>query len=295
MEKTTPAYWIDNAAEAYESVDNDNKVITIATAAQLAKLAKDIKDNDTGAGGTSTFKYLGYTFKLTADIDLGGKIWTPIGADLASPYSCTFRGTFDGNNHTISNMNAVHNEYAGLFGPLHSGYQLPIIIKDLTIKDFVVESNHFAGGIAAWFNRGGDLMSITNCSVIDGTITSSPELLGTNWDNGDKVGGICGYVFDGEQLLTIKRNTVSKVNITAYRDFGGLIGAADGLEVTENTISDVNLYQNNTNAYKPDAITTYDAVVGKEIANKKACNIHDNTVTNVKKYTGTPGAYTEVQ
>ena len=41
-------------------------------------------------------KAAGYDFVLKADIDLGGKDWEPIKH---------FNGTFNGNNHTISNFN----------------------------------------------------------------------------------------------------------------------------------------------------------------------------------------------
>lgn len=177
--------WINHAASSYESVDETNKIITISTAAQLAKLAKDIQDND---ANPSTFEYMGWTFKLTSDIDFSGKIWTPIGADLTNYYQASFRDTFDGNHHKITNMHAVANGWAGLFGPIHSGME--VIIKDLTIEDFVVESNHYAGAIVGWIEQASQAVTISGCVVNQGTITSTPELIGTSYDNGDKVGGI---------------------------------------------------------------------------------------------------------
>ena len=284
-EATGPQYWINYAAASYESVDETNKVITIANAAQLAKLAKDIQDNDSKP---STFAYMGYTFKLTADIDLAGKIWTPIGADLANFYQASFRGTFDGDSHKISNMNSVHTEYAGLFGPVHSG--MPVVIKNLTVDQFVLVSNHYAGAVAAWIEQASEAVTITNCTASNGTITSSPIQINNEWDNGDKAGGICGFAH-GSSTFVVTDNTVSNVDITAYRDLGGVLGYAYQMSnISGNTISNVNVYQNNTNAYKSDPITTFDAVIGRNAGSTPS----NNTVTNFKKYTGVPGAYTEV-
>ena len=48
---------------------------------------------------------------LTADIDLTGKVWTPIGTG----YDNSYNGTFDGGGHTITGLTFTTNdEYAGL-------------------------------------------------------------------------------------------------------------------------------------------------------------------------------------
>lgn len=92
--------------------DNSQSEFTITTAAQLAGLAEWVNE------GTV---FEGKTIKLGADIDLNGKkdgatewfsgdtlntkhIWTPIG-QYAGTYD--FRGTFDGQGHTIYRMAAV--------------------------------------------------------------------------------------------------------------------------------------------------------------------------------------------
>lgn len=281
--------WINHVASSYESVDETNKIITISIAAQLAKLAKDIQDND---ANPSTFEYMGWTFKLTSDIDLSGKIWTPIGADLTNYYQASFRGTFDGNHHKITNMHAVANGWAGLFGPIHSGME--VIIKDLTIEDFVVESNHYAGAIVGWIEQASQAVTISGCVVNQGTITSTPELIGTSYDNGDKVGGICGNIYKATSAASEVRivgNTVSNVDITAYRDLGGLLGyAANVTTISGNTVSSVNIYQNNTNAYK-DSVTTYGPIIGRNVNSVTS----GNTTENVNIYTGTPGSYNIVE
>ena len=90
----------------------ENKVITITTAEELAGMAEDL-----------TADYV-----LDADIDLTGITWTPIGTYKPSgeseeeqeiPASDTaFTGTFDGQGHTISNLTITGEDgiAVGLFG-----------------------------------------------------------------------------------------------------------------------------------------------------------------------------------
>lgn len=81
---------------------------------------------------------------LTADIDLTGFVFRPIGT-LAEP----FTGTFDGNGYIISGLNLQSSEeYQGLFG-----YSLGLICNVTLAGDCTVSGSSFAGGIAG-FNGG---------------------------------------------------------------------------------------------------------------------------------------------
>ena len=78
----------------------------------------------------NTFK--GATVTLTDDIELNNEAWTPIGAFVngAFDFDHSFQGSFDGGNHTISNLNVeVTNGAAGLFG----GVQNCGTIKDVKL------------------------------------------------------------------------------------------------------------------------------------------------------------------
>lgn len=79
------------AAEVTEGsvIDWTAQAITITTAEQLKEFAAKVNAGNTFEGKTVT---------LGADIDLDNGAWTPIGTN-----STPFKGTFDGNNHTISN------------------------------------------------------------------------------------------------------------------------------------------------------------------------------------------------
>ena len=57
--------------------------------------------NDGSQGG-----YAGVSFKLTSDLDLSGVEWAPIGnMNDMETHSTLFLGSFDGDGHTISNLN----------------------------------------------------------------------------------------------------------------------------------------------------------------------------------------------
>ena len=215
-----------------------------------------------------------YTYNkmlLTADLDLSGEAWLPIGNLKAYPGQ-SFDGTFDGNGHSISNLTTTgdgvaNNCVAGLFGSVVNG-----TIKNLTVKNVNISSTHYAAGIVAYTSN---KPVIRNCHVIGGTISSLPEWLGSGFDNGDKIGGIMGYATAGS---VIDQCTVKDINLRAYRDFGGIVGFSAG-SVTNCNASNIELVQDNTNAYKDETITTYAAIIGRDSATEKENNTSDAVTT----------------
>ena len=78
--------------------------------------------------------YTGVTVTLKADINLNNANWTPIGTPQHS-----FKGTFDGQNHTVSNLRVnieARPDYnvAGLFGEIGLGG----VVKDLLVESGIV-------------------------------------------------------------------------------------------------------------------------------------------------------------
>ncbi len=106
------------------------KPYQINSAEQLALLAKNVNNGEKDTDE----KY--YTFKnyiLTANIDLSGKIWVPIGAAAAS-----FMGSFDGNGYTISNLYTDYRivtgaSYFGLFGQIFEAKIFNVQVKGATV------------------------------------------------------------------------------------------------------------------------------------------------------------------
>lgn len=76
--------------------------------------------------------------KLMADIDLQYEVWTPIGKyDPWYNGDIVYSGTFDGNNHTISNLKVEKVYCSGFFGNVDDGHvkNLGIINADLKCSE----------------------------------------------------------------------------------------------------------------------------------------------------------------
>ena len=128
--KTTDITWYDDSKNEFE----------ISTAAQLAGLAQLVNS------GTETFP--DKIIKLTADIDLGGKTWTPIGNSIKANFA--FKGGFYGQGHIISNLYVPDTYCPGLFGNVMNTNSL---IQDLVVTGTVMASE-IAGDDGA-FSVGG--------------------------------------------------------------------------------------------------------------------------------------------
>ena len=131
------------AAELAAATDNTNKVVTVDSGKLLAALAQSVNDSN------DSKDYSDYTIKLTKNLDLNGNVWTPIGTKGTSN---VFKGTFDGNGATISNLKISGGLYVALFGETSGA-----TIKDLTVTGEV--SGEDVAGIVA---KATDT-TITNC------------------------------------------------------------------------------------------------------------------------------------
>lgn len=233
--------------------------------------------------------YSGTTVKLTADIALAKAPWTPIG--LNADEANKFKGTFDGEGHTITGL-YVNTEAgytaAGFFGALNgtaknftidgatikhisTGVQTDNgiavvagsiykggIIEGVTVKNAVVEGNRYVGGISGYAY--GD---VKNCVVENITLTATPDDKSGSYDNGDKVGGIVGY-FSDEANYKISGNRVLNATIKAYRDMGGMVGCANGANsVINNSINVATIIvDQETNSYGAK-VANANAIVGR--------------------------------
>lgn len=223
--------------------------------------------------------FSGKTITLTADIDLDGIDWKPIGNVTSYP-GITFAGTFDGGEHTISNLttsdNTTAHASAGLFGSITGK------VRNLKLENVNVSSSHYAGAIVGYSSEGVG-MEISNCHVNGGTIVSSPEAVNGGHDNGDKVGGIIGYTVAGD---VVKGCSVSNITVSGYRDIGGIAGGS-AANVSNCTATAVTIVQDNTNAYKNERITTYKSIIGRDLGGTKTGNTASNMTYCIKNLTTT--------
>ena len=111
---------------------------------------------------------------LTADINLSGIDWTPIGID----YNHQYTGTFNGGGHTITGLTVTGSyKYAGLFGDIdENGTVKNVVLEGVQITSD--NSSGYAGGVA-----GDSWGTIENCSVsgsVSGT-TFAGGVVGSQW------------------------------------------------------------------------------------------------------------------
>ena len=137
---------------------------------------------------------------LTADIDLTGKTWTPIGDGSTSANS--YQGTFDGQGHRITGLAITTDNQSGENATLFNGIGGNGEVKNLQLVDvdYDVKQGGASGGIA-WDNFG----TITACSVT-GTIAAASG----------SVGGIAAVNFGTITACWFKGS------ITGYRFAGGI-------------------------------------------------------------------------
>ena len=177
---------------------------------------------------------------LTADIDLTGKDWSPIGTNFYNSYA----GTFDGGGHTIMGLTVTTNDqYVGLFGRLGKAGT----VKNVVMDGIQITCNHrlgYAGGVAG-FSWGG---TIENCSVsgsVSGTICAG-GVVGIQWEASItgcsssatvkgmvQVGGVAGETNSGATMAACYATGNVTIEIDPINNIlgGGLVGFNAGSSV----------------------------------------------------------------
>ena len=243
-EFNTPAEVVEmwNGSEVNEPKQSatDANVYEIEFPSELAWLAAAV--NGTLPETKATVEpqdFAGKTFKLMNDIDLCGHEWTPIGNGKH------FKGTFDGQGHTISGMTIT--DHAGLnqkalFGTVSGTPTIKNLVIDnasvvmpagfkgdyyaaglvgtyygtLTVENVTVKNSTFVGNnkVAGLLAHDGvcSNLKIDNCHVLNCNISS------TNLVDGGNVGGLLGLFqgqADGEHKITrssVKGSTILGIN-----------------------------------------------------------------------------------
>ncbi|MBQ8046421.1 MAG: hypothetical protein IJ196_00645 [Prevotella sp.] len=127
--------WAISEKDGIYQIDNADDLIAFSTL---------VVDGNTSANAV-----------LTADIDLAGKLFFPIGME-----GFAYVGNFDGQQHRIKNMVLDSSDnYQGLFGVIGGGAVIRNIIIDETCY---VTGNDFVAGLVGGSNGGGTAV-IENC------------------------------------------------------------------------------------------------------------------------------------
>ena len=194
LEGCTIGNWVDGGGESGEAkdlgyiYDSNTNTYTVYNADGLMNVAELVNGGKTDINIT-----------LTADIDLTGKDWTPIGTD----YDNSYKGTFDGGGHTITGLTFTTNdEFTGLFGWLNRAGT----VKNVVMEGVQITSNQIYGGSIGGV-VGSGWGTIENCSV-------SGNVSGTVY-----VGGVVGVQIGGS--IT---GCSSSATVKGTVDVGGVAG-----------------------------------------------------------------------
>ena len=218
-------YTVSLAAEKGYIIEDDGSY-TVTSTDGLMNVAELVKGGKTDINIT-----------LTADIDLTGKNWTPIGTD----YDNSYKGTFDGGGHTITGLTFTTNdEYAGLFGWLNRAGT----VKNVVMEGVQITSNQIYGGKiggVAGYSEG----TIENCSVsgsVSGTVYVG-GVVGAQWEGSITgcsssatvkgtvyVGGVTGQTNSSATLTACYAtgNVIIEIHPTNNISGGGLVGFNGG-------------------------------------------------------------------
>ena len=185
------------------------------------------------------FSYTGKWFRLTNNIDLNNKLWTPIGIDALH----SFGGSLDGGGKTISGLKVeTDRQWAGLFGSVRGTYGVPMTMRDLTLKNgsvkFTSSGTSYSGGLVAAV-EGETVLELRNVVAenltVSGGIFGSGGLLGkgrvamTNCHNrggsvtGGYAGGLAGMGYSNLQDHVLAGCTNS-AKVVGKRTAGGMTG-----------------------------------------------------------------------
>ena len=191
--------------------------ISLASKSISGKTVYEIK-NEADLKYLTTFEYKFSDFELANDITLSSSNFEPIGKNITDK----FRGSLDGNGHTIYNLKQ-ENDSTGLF------YKIEASISDLKIKNADLTSTGNNSGVLASESY---RSTITNVLTEGNLSTSSTSAY---------VGGIIGYAED-----TDFKNVVNETSLSGNKS-GEIVGYLGSNSTITNALNQ-GLVSNNRSA-----------------------------------------------
>lgn len=196
-------YWTDRVTEQPAGYSVNGDAVTVGSAEAFAWFAKQVETND----------FAGKTVSLTADIDMSEYIWRPING--------RFAGTFDGGDHTISNVFSAEGCAVTSSSILYGNgifHRVSGTVRNLVISNAVIgtsDNTNIVGVVAGYCENA----EFVNVSVVDSQISGF-----------GKVGGIVGMQESG--TVTLTNCSVRNIVIEGAYNCAGFIGLAQGTVVS---------------------------------------------------------------
>lgn len=168
------ATWTDHGAYSITWYDKNQTSFDISTPQELAGIAYLVNNNFTD--------FSGKTINIRADIDLSTRNWVPIGLG-----SYVFKGSVEGNNYTISNINIVTGTSSA---PFATGFWI-------NISNSEIKNLNFKGSVNADFNNLGlvafraEMCTFENINVVSGITFNHPNVHhSTNYEYPSNIAGM---------------------------------------------------------------------------------------------------------
>lgn len=248
----TTDYWQNSYASSFAGGSGtSSSPYLISNGAQLARMAYLVN-------GSSYSSYNADYFRLTTDIDLSGKIWTPIGLVH------NFAGNFDGNGYTINGLtctmyssddpiygfDAYSSSYfgMGLFGYLYGSAD----VYDFVLTNVDIGNNTEYGNMisspSSYLYVGGVCAYSYGTSSTSKVVISQVGVFGSvncafyDFNSTQYIGGIVGRMY----YFTTLEKSFNYASVTSgytegstsYGYVGGLVGYAYGSSSSKNVITD---------------------------------------------------------
>lgn len=199
---------------------NPKKTYKIKNEAQLRGLASLVNEEQYAWKPNHTEDFSNTKFILVNDISLSGD-WEPIGHGSSN----SFKGTFDGEGHTIKGLNVKKgHDYSGLFGYLKGA------VSNLNVEGSVNSLNSCTGAIAGRIDTEA---SVTGCSTH------------VSVNGRDKTGGIVGESKGGTIELCKSHGDVSgtyKIGGIVGENFGGKVIQCGNSSEIKSTTRNIGIY-----------------------------------------------------
>ena len=291
--------YYDGAAPWHGGVDTSwynttDTEFVIGTAEQLAGLAELVN--------TGVDSFAGKTIKLASNIDLNNLNWTPVGTIEynrdAQTYGTlvAFKGTFDGQGHTINNLMvyAPETEGAGLFACAESA-----TFKNLTMNNVDIVAGSHAGSIVGGRATHSKLVTFTNCHVVGdlsivvdwsyagGIVGKASKLEMSDCsvvpngvgvitaENRNAVGSLIGWI---ETASTITNCSAINMNLTGWANIGSLTGfLSEGTTMSDCSAENITLTKTRALGHPTVGILAG----GFSYSASKAITLTNNTAKNI--------------
>ena len=196
------------------------------------------------------------------------KGFQPIGTKPIGTSENNFKGKFEGNAYTISNLmiNRPDENYVGLFGYITDR----AIIVGLNVKDIDVTGNSYVGGVVGYANSYTTIKEVT----LTGTIIGNEK-------TGMYIGGIVGSVTTSNVRID---SVIVNANVTGNSNVGGISGGPFSNSANVTAIIEGGTITGNDKVYATSYWNTSSNAVKTAYVNSKV-----KVIKNSKKVTDSYG------